>query len=382
VSPSGVGSRAAAGWALAAGAVALTVVALVVIGRGVGDRPLDPTSDARLGTSAMVALADDLGADVRIDDRFPDLDAADAPDVVVLFSDRLDTSQRTQLDGWIDDGGRLVVTDPGSEYTPPLSGDFLTVDDLDPAARLRDDCQISAFDDIDVSGVDPRNGGVLYDAGSGDDVCITDGLRSAYVVATDQGDGTVVSVGGSGMFVNAALAEGENAAVVAALVAPTADTRLVVLAPEALAGGGSGSRTLGDLVPTGVTRGLVQLCIAFLVYAVWRSRRLGRPVPEPQPSAIAGSELVAATGTLLDRTRSPGHAADLLRNDLRHFLADHLGVPPTATPAVLAQVASERTPADHDALLWALTAPVTDDDGLVALASTIDRIRLEVLAHV
>ena len=130
-------------------------------------------------------------------------------------------------------------------------------------------------------------------------------------------------------------------------------------------------------------RAILQLAVAFVVYAVWRSRRLGRPVPEPAPSPIAGSELVAAVGTLLDRSRSPGHAADLLRRDLRRFLGDHLGVPPDTPADVLATLAAERTRIDPAALQAALGGPpVTDDQQLAALAATIDRIRQEVLTHV
>jgi hypothetical protein len=99
--------------------------------------------------------------------------------------------------------------------------------------------------------------------------------------------------------------------------------------------------------------------------------------------AVAGSDLVAAVGTLLDRTRTPAHAGELLRADLRRFLADRLGVPTTAPPEVLAAVAAERTGVDEARLRWALgAAPVTDDAGLADLAATIDRIREEVLTHV
>lgn len=382
MSTSSGGAGDARAWALGAGAVVLTVLALVAIGRTTrSEGPLDPRSDERLGTSALVALADEMGADVSVDDRFPDLDAAEVPDVIVLFSDRLGDGQRTQLDGWIEDGGRLVVTDPVSPYAPPVVGQFSNVLELEPASRMRDGCEVAALDGIDVSDVEPRNGGVLYDA-AGREQCITDGAGSAYLVTDERGEGTVVVLGGSGLVVNAALAEGQNAAVVAALVAPTTGTEVLVLTPEALAGGASGTRTLGDLVPAGVTRALVQLGIAFVLYAAWRARRLGRPVAEPQPPALAGSELVAAVGTLLDRSGNPDHAAHLLRADLRRFLGDHLGLPPDTDPEVLARVAAERTPAHHDALLWALTSPVHDDDGLVWLASTIDRIRQEVLTHV
>lgn len=378
----GAGSSGSArGWIVGAVLAGVTVLAVLAIGGSGDDVPLDPRSDERLGTSAVVALAGELGGDVSIADRLPDLEAA-GPDVIVLFADLLDDDQRTVLDEWIDRGGRLVVTDPGSEFTPATLGPFDSVDDLGPSRTIVGRCEIDALADIDVAGIEPRNGGVLYDAEIGSQTCVDDGLGAAYIVATDQGQGTVVSLGGSGMLVNAALAQGENAPVVAALVAPEPGTDLLVLEPGALAGGGGG-RTLRDLIPSGVERAIGQLAIAFTVYALWRARRLGRPVAEPQPVTVAGSELVAAVGNLLDRTRTPDHAAALLRADLRRFLADHLGVPASSSPEVLATVAAERTGADEAGLRWALgPAPVTDDAGLVALANTIDRIRTEVLTHV
>ena len=116
---------------------------------------------------------------------------------------------------------------------------------------------------------------------------------------------------------------------------------------------------------------------------VWRSRRLGKPVAEPQPVAVAGSELVAAVGTLLDRSGSPQHAADTLRADLRRFLGDRLGVPADAPAGALAAVAHERIGLDRARLEQALgDAPVDDDAQLVALAQLVDALRREVLAHV
>jgi Domain of unknown function (DUF4350) len=372
------------GWAVAGAGVLVTVLAVVAIGGGGRDGdPLSPTSDAQLGTSAMVALAGELGAEVDVSDSLPDLGADDAPAVVVLFLDLLDDDQRDALEDWVTAGGVLVVTDPVSSFTPPVSDEFVTIDDLAPPARLAQACDIDALEGIDVAGVDPRNGGVLYEPDPGAASCVDNGSGDAYIVATDRGEGTVVAVGGAGMMVNAALAEGENAPVVSALVAPEEGARLLVLEPGSLAGSSTGRRSLRELIPAGVWRAILQLAVAFVVYAVWRSRRLGRPVPEPAPSPIAGSELVAAVGTLLDRSRSPGHAADLLRRDLRRFLGDHLGVPPDTPADVLAALAAERTRIDPAALQAALGGPpVADDQELAALAATIDRIRQEVLTHV
>jgi hypothetical protein len=97
---------------------------------------------------------------------------------------------------------------------------------------------------------------------------------------------------------------------------------------------------------------------------------------------VAASELVAAVGGLLDRSRSPGHAADLMRADLRRFLGDRMGLAPGSSDDALVAVTASRTRVAEDRLRLALTDPVTDDAGLVRLASIIDSIRQEVLAHV
>jgi hypothetical protein len=372
------------GWLPAAAAVAAALALLLVLAaldRG-GDVPLDPRSHARLGTSAMVALARELGAEVDVGGRVPDLGAGTGPDVIVVLTDVLDPGQREALMSWVERGGRLVVTDPGSALVPEWTATFDTVAELGLPRTLASRCEIGALDGIDVAGIAPRNGGVLYRPRGAADTCV-EHAGGAYIVATGRGEGSIVAVGGSGMVVNAAIARGENAPVVAALVAPERGTGVLVLEPGAVAGAGGGERTLAELVPSGVWRAIAQLGLAFLVYALWRARRLGRPVAETQPVAVAGSELVVAVGNLLDRTGSTAHAADLLRADLRRFLANHLGMPPASPPGVLAEVAAARSGADPDRLRWALDPrPVTGDADLVALAHTIDRIREEVLAHV
>ena len=57
-----------------------------------------------------------------------------------------------------------------------------------------------------------------------------------------------------------------------------------------------------------------------MVFALWRARRLGRPVAEVQPVEIAGSELVVAVGNLLQKSGRPETAAERLRSDLHHDL--------------------------------------------------------------
>ncbi|HEY8526827.1 MAG TPA: DUF4350 domain-containing protein [Acidimicrobiales bacterium] len=384
--------RSAASWAGPVAAVVGVLIVLVAIGGGrrSTDRPLDPRSDSELGTSALVALAEDLGADVDVVDGLPDVDDQNGPDVFLVFADLLAAEQHDRLQGWVEAGGTLVVTDPSSSFAPDVVGDFrrgeLPGDPVDrggPGGY----CDIPALADLATDRIAPRDGGSLFEVPAGWRGCVVapdagvGGDDAAYIVTREQGAGDVVVVGGSGLFTNVSLDEGENAPVVAALVVPRAGTRLAVLRPGPVSG--EGDESLVDLIAPNVRAALVQLVVAFVLYAVWRARRLGAPVREPQPVAVAGSELVAATGSLLDRSGSPEHAAALLRADLRRFLADRLGVPADSSPDVLAAVAAERAGVDPTRVTWALgPTPVADDAELVALALTIDAVRTEVLAHV
>jgi hypothetical protein len=216
---------------------------------------------------------------------------------------------------------------------------------------------------------------VLHQVPADAESCYGDAAE-AFVVASDRGAGTLVALGSPGGLVNDVLAEAGNAALAAALLAPRGgEVVRVVDAPPPV----GGDETLYDLVAPGVRRALVQLAIAFLVYAAWRAVRLGRPVAETQLVPIAGSELVSATGRLWAATRDPQAAADRLRADLRVALAPGLGVPVTAPPTSLAEAAAARHGIDRATLEAALVPhPVRSDDELVAVARAVADVRQEI----
>jgi hypothetical protein len=126
---------------------------------------------------------------------------------------------------------------------------------------------------------------------------------------------------------------------------------------------------------------LVQLIVAFGILALWRGRRLGRPVVEAQPVQVASSELVVAVGNLLARSENRNEAASVLRGGLGRWLATRLGLAPGATINDIADAGSLHAGVAHDELYWALAdRPVADDAELIALAQSLERIRQEV-AH-
>lgn len=388
------------GAAIVVGILAALVGGMWLIGSPAGDAPLDPESHRPGGTSGLVAVLGELGADVEVDAPIPSAgaSASSSPDVALVLRDRLDDDQRSAIERWVEAGGTLVVTDPGSLLAPDVQTfDPMVVDDEvgDPATDANDIdedlvitttlgpgmCNIDALDDVGIDDVGIFGGPVLYEVETDDESCYGDRDR-AYVVSRTVGDGTVVALGGSGILVNRTLDDRDNAALITALLVPRSGARVAVLDPTAPTAG-DGDETLWGLIPTGVYRGLAQLGVAFLVYVVWRLRRLGRPVPEQQPVKVAGSELVAAVGGLLERARSPQHAADMLRADLRRDLSVRLGLASSLRPETLAAVVSERTTLDAARVQAALgPGPVSTDADLMAVAQLIEIVRQEVLDHV
>ena len=108
---------------------------------------------------------------------------------------------------------------------------------------------------------------------------------------------------------------------------------------------------------------LGQLLVAFVVFALWRARRLGKPVAEVPPVQIAASELVVAVGNLLQKSGKPEAAAARLRADLHRELVGRLGVSPSASADVVADLASQRTGVDRDKVARTARGPGADDSG-------------------
>jgi hypothetical protein len=358
-------------------AVLLGLLLVAAIGgrRAEEGNPLDPESPGPLGTKGLVEVLRELGARVTV--------SADQPgggtDTALLLSDDLTPERRAGLLGWVRQGGTLVVADPGSAVTQAEPVGSTRIGLLD--AQIERRCAVAALADV---GRVAAPGGIVFEvpagrggspAETGTQACFprNDG---AWLLVQPLGTGTVVRLGGASALVNQELGEADNAVLLASLLAPTRGTAVQVLRPP-LPGGGSAG--LGDLVAPRVRLALWQLVVAFGLLALWRARRLGRPVTEPQPVQIPGAELVVAVGNLLQRARGRGQAAGLLADDLRRSLAERLGLPASAPAELVADTVAARTGIPRERVLRAL-APTTprDEAELVALSQAVDKVRREV----
>lgn len=350
-------------------AVAVLLIGVVTRnGRNEGE-PLDPRSTGPQGARALVLLLERFDADVRIAGGVPPAGA-----VAVLLQDQLNEDETDALEAWVRDGGTLVVADPLSSFAPAIGGSNAGL--FDPASDngdvLRPRCALAAVSRVGRIRV---HGAAPFRPRAGQIACFP--VRGgSFLVARAEGEGTVVALGGAGPFVNEQLDEEDNAVLAVSLMAPTAGTVVDVVQPSVF---GGGRKSLRDLVSRRVKDGLWQLLIAFAVFALWRARRLGRPVLEPQPVQIAGSELVVAIGNLLQQGRRREPAAAMLRSSLRRTLSEGLGVPADAPPAVLAAAAAARAGVDPATVEAALDeqSPL-DDAALVRLAQSVESLRNEV----
>ncbi|MEX2293671.1 MAG: DUF4350 domain-containing protein [Acidimicrobiales bacterium] len=347
----------------------LLAVALVGGRPGRDGPPLDPRSDGPLGTSALVALLRAVGADVDLSVGLPGL----GDDIALVLQDRLQPGQVEDLIRWVEEGGTLVVTDPSSWFAPPLAqrglGAELGLDDGEIAPGT---CTIEALAPIgDVDG-----GSAPRFATIGEASCFGD-ERGAFVATESRGAGEVVAVAGAAFATNELLGRADNAVLATTLLAPMSNTTVRFVDPPIPAGGGD--KTLGELVPSGVKRALVQLAVAFVLYAAWRAIRVGQPVAEDLPVEVASSDLVAAIGRLLARTDDPESVAEMLRANVRRVLRARLGVPNDAPAGGLIEVAAARTGLSEEQVRVALDErPVTNEAELVAVAQAVASMQQEV----
>ena len=356
--------RAALPWVVVA--VGLLVVVLVGGQREDEGAPLDPASAKPLGTKGLVDVLRELDAEVTVASDLP----AAGTGTALLLSDDLDPGRREGLLAWVRQGGTLVVADPGSPVTDVEQVGSTRVGFLE--AELERRCPLPAVRDV---GRVAAPGGVVFAVPAGAGGCFPRG-DGAWLVAQPLGRGTVVRLGGAGALTNGQLGRADNGLLAVGLLAPGPGTAVRVLRPPPPGGGRKG---LTDLVAPRVKLALLQLVVAFAVVALWRARRLGRPVGGPQPVQLPGSELVVAVGNLLQRAGSRIQAAELLADDLRRDLAERLGLPASAPPDQVADAAAARTGIPPERVLRSLDpAPPRDEAELVARSQAIDAVRREV----
>lgn len=346
-------------------AIAMVAVTVLTVERPDSGVPLDPRSPGPLGTKALVDVLEELGAEVTVGD---DLPGAGTSTALLLF-DEYDDDQREELLAWVEDGGVLVVADSAS----PLQTDLVATASLPfVESSLARECDLPALRDVNRI---TASGGTVHEAPDGATGCFPRN-EGFWLVARPEGEGTVVGLGGAATFTNAALGDQDNGLLGATLLAPDGERSVTVLEPPPP---GTGDATLFDLIPDPVRLAVVQLLIAFGVFVLWRARRLGSPVTDPQPVEVPGSELVVATGNLLQTSGATGHASAVLREDTRRALAERLGLPVTASAEQVADGAAARSGAERDEVLRMLrgqtAGPGSEEDRLVELARSIERVR-------
>ena len=346
------------------------LVSLIVIGLIAGEGessksgpPFSPSSTSADGTRGLVLLLGELGADVRVGQKLPDANTH----VALLLHDGLDDQSRQQLEAWVSGGGTLVLADPDSPMAAGTTG-------FSGSGRAdRGTCDIPALDDVsELSvpfGIDFRVRGEVQS-------CFGDG-RTAFIVSTTRDQGRIVSIGGPDVFTNAVLDEADNSVLAARLLRPP---RAVPSPSSTRTRRAREARRSATSSPTACSR---RSCNSASRSSSTRSgapRRVGRPVTEPQPVAIAGSQFVRAVGGLQQRSRSTDRAATTLRTDTRRVLSDRFGVPLNMDTATLAELTATRTGLDRNQVAAALSdAPILDEASLVTLGQQLDTIRQQVL---
>jgi len=380
------------------GVVIVGLVLIALVGRD-STAPLDPDSTQPDGAKALVLLLNEFTGPVRVLSSVPDSEIK----VSVLLSDRLSPAAAGALSRWVDAGGVLIVADPGSPFVPDIADiaapdPFVSGDSADPAGVDRGLCDLSMVDGYSGLADVPRvvvDRSVLFDSAGSDASCFGN-ADGSYVVMRRVGDGAIVAVGGGAAFTNSEIANADNSVLAVALMVPGPDDSVAVLrrslrAPTtsgAPVSGpaqrerrvGDGSRGLFDLMPDYLRWVALDLAVAWLVFALAKARRLGSPVVEAQPVAIAGNELVRARGRLLRKVENSA-TVDSLVAGFRLELVRGLGASFGISDERLAEIAASRSRFVAAAVLDALrTRTVNDDRGLIELAGRLDRIRNDVLA--
>ncbi|MFJ5843354.1 DUF4350 domain-containing protein [Streptomyces sp. NPDC092903] len=381
----------------------LLLAVLVLVAAGIalaaahsGDRHgrLDPRSADRYGSRAVAELLKDRGVSVRVVTTLKDATSAAGPDTTLLVTaPNLLTpgQQRILRTATTDTVGRTVLLAPG----PP------SVDALAPGVRANSAAPVTtrapgcSLDAARLAGT-AETGGLRYSTDRLDALACypADGLPSLLLLHHPAAGDTAL-LGSPDILYNDRLDKQGNASLALQLLGsqphlvwylPSLDD------PSAASGGehddgGTGDGSAGgessfiSLIPSGWLWGALQLALAAVLAAVWRSRRLGPVIAERLPVAVRASESTEGRARLHRKTNARDRAAAALRHASRTRIAPLVGVSPrdAHSPVSLLPAVSARLSTADDGLRELIfgSAP-SDDAALVLLADQLDSLEREV----
>lgn len=195
------------------------------------------------------------------------------------------------------------------------------------------------------------------------------------------GSRVITILGAGAALTNGYLARHGNAALALNLLG--SGRRIIWLVPApAAAGAGAGRKTLASLIPLGAYLLAIQLGIAVILAALWRTRRLGPLVPEQLPVVVRAAETAEGHARLYAARRARGQAAAALRTAMLARVLPAVGLPPgAARDSVAAALAARSGRAGHSVAEIVYGQAPGTDAALIAIADELDALEREVLAR-
>jgi hypothetical protein len=325
---------------------------------------LDPGNTGPDGGHALAAILSARGE--RLTTATSPAGAAGQGGTILVTSPQLLTAG--QLASLRNSAADLVLPDPDQAELAALAPE-VTVADQGPAATARPGCTLPA---ATLAGNASMGGTLLATAATAAQRCYpVDGHPS---LVSYQSAGRRITVLGTGApLTNAGLGNLGNAALAMNLLGGR--PRLIWLTPSEAPAPATGQATFTSLIPEPVYMVAVQLCLAVLLLAATRVRRLGPVVAERLPAVVRAAETTEGHGRLYHARRARDRAAQALRDAAAGRLLPQLGLPPDADPDAIAAVLATRTgkPAADVARVFG-GPPPEDDAALVALADRLDEL--------
>lgn len=335
---------------------------------------LSPDDTHSTGTHALADILALRGVSVRtVTTVRAAADAAAAGTTLVVTSPYLLTH------GELRELGRtpasLVIVEPDSGTLAALAPQ-VSLSGGAPVSALLPACSLRA---AALAGPASMGGpGLQVRAGTPDAAScyISDGL--ATLVQLRSGGRTVTVLSTGTPLSNGYLAREGNAALAVNLLSSGSRVTWLVPQVEPVAAGGS-SKSLTSQIPLAAYLVAIQLGVALVLAALWRSRRLGPLITEPLPVVVRASETVEGHARLYRSRRARDQVAATLRAAAVARLAPMIGLPAGAQATAVTAALAARSARDRawiDALLYG--PPPATDAALVTLAGDLDALEGEV----